>query len=121
LSLPPIAAYESPDKMNNVLSNLLDGGLECWLLYKGEEPVIVATFEIVEDYPSKVKSLLIYSIYSYVHIPLDLWVNLFGRIREYARSKDCRRIVAYSNVERVINLIGALGGETNWKFLWLEV
>lgn len=119
--MPPLASYADPEIMNNVLSNILNGELQCWVLYRGEETVGVGTFEVLFDVPTGIKSLLIYSLYTYVPFSYDLWSLLLVRLRKHAKELGCRRIVGYTNVDRVVDLVNVLGGRSDFRFIWLEV
>ena len=120
-ALPPPAPYSDPNIMNNILASLLRGVLECWILYEGEKAIIVGTFEVVLDVPSGIKSLLIYSLFSYKPFSYDLWGILLTRLRKYAKEIDCHKIVGYSNIERILELVQALGGSTDFRYIQLEV
>ena len=100
-SLPPLAQYESPDRMGNILQSLMAGKLECWTLWKGEDIQIVGTFQVLLDAASMTKNLLIYSLYAYVEVGLDLWGTLWKLFAESAKQQKCSRLVGYTNVDRI--------------------
>jgi len=120
-SLPPLANYESPERMNNILRALCGGGLECWTLWLGDDLQIVGVFELIIDHATGNKSLLIYALYSYSEVSYEFWGILLKSVRKTAKEKGCSRIVAYSNVDRVVDIINALGGNSEFRFLSLEV
>jgi len=121
-ALPPLVPYGNPDIMNNILAKILEGELECWTLIKNEEETLgIGTFEVVLDVPSGVKSLLIYSLYTYIPFSYDLWGILLTRLRKHAREKGCHRISGFTNVDRVIDLVNVLGGRSDFRYIWLEV
>jgi hypothetical protein len=120
-SLPPTAPYTNEETISNLLTSILRGSLECWALYNGQDAVAIATFQVVLDGPTGIKSLMIYSLYSYISISYELWNVLLQRIKRHAREQGCSRIIAYTDVNRIIELVRILGGNTDFRFIWLEV
>jgi hypothetical protein len=120
-ALPPLAHYDSPDRMGNILTSLLSGDMECWTVWKGEDICIIATLQVLLDNASGVRSLLIYSIYAYINITINMWGTLVKFLSTLAREQNCNRIVAYTNVERVKEIIRSVGGDTSYSFISLEV
>lgn len=124
-SVPPIVG-EHPDKMNNILSYILCGFIDVWASYtedgKGnrEFTSIVLTQEIYDE-PSGTKNLLIYSIYGYNQIDSDSWKNLFTTAIKLAKEKKCSKLLAYSNVDKVIEMAKFFGGETDYTLLTFDV
>lgn len=123
-SLPPIAD-ESPDKMNKILSSLLCGKAQCWASYvvEGEtrrfEGIVVT--RIVHDDVSGIKNLLIYCLYGYDIVNRSSWISGFKSLVKYATSKGCNRIIAYTDVQHIINIVEKLGGETKYRFVSLPL
>ena len=119
-SLPPVAG-ESPDKMKKILTSLLCGKSECWASYEKTEEIrkleaIVVT-RISYDDVSDTRSLLIYSLYSYEGMSQASWKSGLTSLVKYARSKKCERIIAYTEVPGIIELVNRLGGETKYTFI----
>jgi hypothetical protein len=120
-ALPPLAHFESPERMGNVFRELLSGRLECWIVYENENALVIGTFQLLVDEASKTRSLLLYSLYSYKPITLDMWGSMVVYLKQKAKELRCTRIVAYTAVDRVIDIVNALGGSTETRFIWLEV
>jgi hypothetical protein len=124
-SLPPIA-NESPEKMNNLLTALLSDQMQCWVSYREEgeegkrvmEAILVTT--IVGDYCSSIKSLMIYSLYGF-SINEEAWISGFETIRKWGKAQGCNRIIAYSDVPRVIEVAQQFGGEAKYTFISLPL
>jgi len=118
-SLPPVA-LEDVDLMNNILRNLISGEMQCWVVVKNKAiySMLVTTpqFEI-----GGTKNLLIYTLYGFENLDLETWKEGFTYLSEYARSIGCKRIVAYSEVKRILQVCRLLGGETKYTFISLEV
>ena len=119
-SLPPIAG-ESPDKMNKILASLLAGRAECWASYVREEEVrrfegIMIT-KILRDDISDTKNLLIYCLYGYDSVDNSNWFSGLKALVKYASSKNCHRIIAYTDIPYMIELANKLGGESRYTFI----
>jgi len=123
-SLPPTAG-EHPDKMNRILSAALSGKIEVWASYtKGEEgnkfEGIMVT-RILYDDASNTKNLLIYCLYGYGRIDRSSWSHGLKIIAKYAKSKNCARIIAYTNSPYIVELVRRLGGEANYTFISFDI
>lgn len=123
-SIPPIVG-ESPNKMNNILMEALEGSVDVWASYTKDErgnrfEAIVLT-EILYDRPSRTKNLLIYCIYGYEDVDGQSWVKGLSSLTKYAASKGCNQIVAYTDIPHVVEIADKLGGETKYTFISFNV
>lgn len=127
-SMPPLAA-QNMSSVNQVMENILLGKMHAWVLYKqtgdaqaphAEIYALLITQEWVEP-GSFTKNLLIYALYGYSFVPEELWQSGLVKLRAYAKSKGCLSIVAFTEVDRVLEIIRQLGGKTNTTFIQLEV
>lgn len=123
VTLPPIASHLNKSRMESILSSLLSGDLKCWTVWDGDEPIVVSTIGVVTDTFSMTKNLLIYSLYSYPtrRVPDTLWWALFRALRKTAEDWGCKKIVAFTDVARIVSLAKILGGDVNTTFIQLEV
>lgn len=125
-SLPPIAG-EHPDKMNRVLSSLLSGKASCWMSYVKDAEAQKITFEgfvitkLLYDEVSDTNNLLIYCLYSFTNIENSTWINGLSKLAKYAESKGCTFIIAYTDVEHLINIANNLGADTRYTFISINV
>lgn len=123
-SLPPIA-NETIDKMNRILENLMNESMQCWVSYSEAEDknvldaVIVTT--ITNDYSSNIKSLLIYSLYGFSNISDKVWSEGYTTLSKWAKSIGCNRITAFTDVERIKEIVKSLGGEAKYTFISLPL
>ena len=121
-SLPPTVG-DHPDKMNRILSSCLSGELDVWASYHKGESESGIVFEgigltsILYDPPSNTKSLLIYCMFGYEKSLETSWIEAFEGVSEYAKSKGCSRIVAYSSVPYIIERAKQFGGNTDYTFI----
>lgn len=106
--------------LTNVLRSLLSGQMQCWIVtYEGEPKAIFTTAIQVEV--GGIRSLLIYSMNGYSAISLDVWKGGLKYLRKFAKLQKCEKIVAYSNVERVLQVARMVGGETEYTFISIPV
>ena len=119
-SLPPVAG-ETPDKMNRILAALIGGSLHCWVSsqIKDERRILegVMVTRILHDDVSETKSLLIYCLYGYDIISGNGWKSGFAALAKWAKSIGCSRIVAYSDVPRILDIVEKLGGDTRYHYI----
>ena len=125
-SLPPVVG-ESEDKMNNILSAILIGGMDCWLSYrkneKGNEVNGLLVTTIVVDNPSGTRSLLLYVLFSPEGVELgdDGWAEGFEALSKYGKSVGCNRITGYTDVDHVVEMAERLGGEARFRFVSVPI
>lgn len=122
-SLPPTVG-ESPDKMNNILANLLSGAMQCWVSYDRNntnkfEGVVVT--EMIADRCDRSKVLLIYSLYGYEIISGNSWMEGYSALSKWARSERCTRIVGYTNSDKVVRVVKNLGGNADYAFVTVPI
>lgn len=122
---PPLTTevrYE--DWINRILTSAMSGEIEVWASYRKEEKlkfdgIALTSFEL--DKFIRVRSLLIYYVFAYGDTAKDTWVNGLKTLAEYAKSRRCTRVVAYSNVPEMIGIAEKLGGDTSVTFISFNV
>lgn len=125
-SLPPVAG-EGPDKMNRILEALLVGMAECWVYYKysenstGVEIKAMAITYVNEDFASRTKNLLLYVLFAFKPMSNEEWLEGLRGLQKYAKSKNCNRIIAYTEDARVLQLSRILKGESRYTFVTFPV
>lgn len=98
--------------LSNVLMALLSGNMDCWVISSKDNKIEgIATTQILWDEASRVKTLLVYSVYSYGNISEQNWNKCLGTIREFAKNRGCHKISAFSGNERLVNLMTKLGAD----------
>jgi len=110
-SLPPFIET-SEARMSSILIALLSDILTCWISTNKKGDIdAIATTQILSDFTSDTKTLLIYSTYGFNYIEEDSWISAFNTIREYARNKKCSKISCYTINEKIIEQAKKFGGE----------
>jgi len=123
---PGIPATE--DVMTNILEEILKGNLVVWVMHRsslkeGKSDILaIALTTIITDMISKIRSLLIYSLYGTFNRDGEKdWAVGLGTIRGYAKKQGCAYIRAYSNVEAVHRIVKKLGADISQHLIVLEI
>lgn len=114
-SLPPLA--NGIERMNNVLASLLTGSMDCWIGSEGNKIVGMMITAISEDECSGTRDLMIYAMYGYDRLPGELWVKGYSLLSRYAKSRNCGRITAYTNVPSIAKIARTFGADTGYTFI----
>lgn len=120
-SLPEFSSRGDSMRIHQVYKALMNESAECWLLSQGDAPYVLGVvYAYVDDF-TKDKNLLIYALYGYKPIAYSVWTMVFKTIKEKAKSYGCNRLIAYSNLDRVIKIAEVLGWNTDFRFMFMEV
>jgi hypothetical protein len=114
-SLPPVA--NGTERMNNILASLLAGSMDCWIGSEGDKIVGMMITAVSEDVCSGTRDLIIYALYGYNRLPGELWVKGYSLLSRYAKSKNCGRITAYTNVSSLIEISKRFGASTEYTYI----
>ena len=76
---------------------------------------------VMEDFLSGIRNLLIYSLFGARPIEDSMWVRGLETMRKYAKANRCVKVMAYSNIDRIEEIVKSLGGEIEWKFISFPV
>lgn len=123
-SVPP--TVDMSDKvLNNVLMSLLNGTAQCWVSYqevegKNSVDAILVT-RVMDDSLTETRTLQIYTLYGTRPIEDKSWMAGLGTLKKFAKANGCIKVTAYSNVERIEEIVELLGGEVEWKFISFPV
>jgi len=123
MSFPPTVEKEEVD-MNKVLENLLGGNLVAWASVDRETKKIVAivTTTFLEDVCSGTRNLLIYSLFGIAdRIGKKNWTDGYETLMKYAKSKGCKKIVAFTRVDVIKKLAVHYGGEADNTLIAINV
>ena len=107
--------------MTNILNGLLEGELQCWSLSTKDKVKLLAVTQGAVDKFVNRASLVIYSIVSLGQMSEVDWRFCFGKLKQFAASKGCDKLVAYTRNPKVVQIVEMLGGYTGTRFLEMEV
>jgi len=109
-SIPPNkGTYDS----NQVLSALLSGKAQCWIVYEKVDNVrkfegVVIT-EVIRDNIMGVRNLLIYSLYG-DNISNRSWREGLVALAKWGVRQGCKSIVGYTDNKLIVNKVLQFGG-----------
>lgn len=119
VSLPP-STTSSDKNMMRVLESLLEGSLQCWMVLNGEKPVGMLITSIIIEAGTLERNLLIYSFNS-IGISDELLFTGFSELCKVAREAKCVNLQAYTENDRIVELVQQLGGTASVKFLSVPI
>ena len=123
----PATSFMTHERMNNVLTSLLMEESQCWVLcedYNPEDPKIygVCVTTVTTDHVAEVNNLMIYSLYSKKLLTGKMYLSLFFTLSKFAKAHKCARVVAYTDVPKIIEVVDRLpNGHTNYTFIEWDV
>lgn len=109
-ALPPLSNVGQWTE-ERVLAAINRGELTLWLYSEGPRILAIITTTMTGDTITGERAMLIYSAHSDGGLQLADWQTMVGKLGEAARAGGMSRLVAYSDVDRVINLVQELGGK----------
>lgn len=122
-ALPP-TELSSPDVMNKILMDLLNGKMQCWASYQKESGKTILDGIVVteiEESRGGLKSLLIYSVYSFKQVSEESWLEGIEALRKFAKASGCSRVTAYTSVDYMVDMAEKLGGNADWRLCTFPV
>jgi len=123
-ALPPTVSNNG-DLANNILENMLAGGLDCWVVYNDRSGIkkisLIATTTISDDLCSRTRNLLVYTVFGVTPATGKEWQEGFETLAKYGRSKGCSKIIAYTDVESIKKIARILGGDTRYTFISIPI
>lgn len=115
----------SEETLNSILENLLLGQSQAWVITGEKEDaaniyaMAITTFTVEGN--TKTKNLLIYSLHGYQFIPEVLWKDAVDKMLEFAKGQGCYKVLAYTKVKRIIDVVKNLGADTSVTLISWEV
>ena len=113
------------ESLNSILQHLTQGTSQMWLLTDLVDGKIViyavgtTCFSI--EAMTKTKNLLIYSLYGFRLIPDHLWKDGLATLKAFAKRERCIKLIAFTLVDRVVEIAQRLGAQVNVRQLTWEV
>ena len=107
---------------SNVLSAMLAGEMQCWLLKDDEDDEVLALASTCFFYdPSGRKSLFIYTLLGYKPVSIKLWTEAFETLSKWAGFRGCDSVMAHTQNAKIIRLVNHLGGKAEDTLVYLDV
>tara|TARA_R100000808_G_C2131725_1_gene140795 strand:+ start:902 stop:1486 length:585 start_codon:yes stop_codon:yes gene_type:complete len=123
----PAQSYMTAERLNNVLKSILLEESQCWALcddLNPEDPKIhgICVTQIMMDNLADVRNLTIYALYSKKLLTGKMYLSLFLTLSKFAKANSCHRVMAYTEVPKIIDIVGKLpNGHSNYTFLSWDV
>jgi len=104
----------------NIKQQLGLGNLNCWVFKKAEilKALIITGLHI--DFNGD-RSLLIYHLFGVDYLDEESWRMLYDKLSKIAKANNCRQIVAFSKIDRIIRMARLLGGDVTNTFIQLPL
>lgn len=121
--LPSRRYEDSEETQNRILSGLLVGALQAWVVHDNEKILVLLITGIVEDPWGQNRMLSVYGA-DRPHvkdIPDETLMEAFQALQVYARKNGCQAIIGVTSHPLVIKLFQAAGGDTSQTFVVKEV
>ena len=120
VALPP-TGQATNEGLVEIFQSLLAGTAQAWVAIQNETLKAAAITMIQVEAGTKVRNLLIYALCGYSGVSQDLWEEGFKTFKAFAKANDCRKIIAYSKVPRVMEIAQSLGASMDFRLLEWEV
>lgn len=100
----PVYTGERSSLMNDILVGILTEEILVWISYQLVEgkQVIDAICTTKFTFNGPTKSLLLYTVYGYAHIPEESWIEAFDAMTTFGKANDCDNILAYTDNPEII-------------------
>lgn len=104
-----------------VESLIAAGQILAWRFFDNGDPfgVILVTFR--DDPVCERKEMLIYAIMAERYIALSTWMRAWTKLKKMACDYGCTDVGGYTNVQRVINIVEKIGGDTKTRFVSMPI
>ena len=110
-------ADKSPEKIQNILTSLLDGRSICWAAFSGSLiTTVVITTMIVEEL-SQTKNLLVYCAHGFRKHSGKEYFRMAEIIGDYAVDSGCIGVMLYSSNDRLTDLLVKHGARADYRFV----
>lgn len=122
---PPEMAQEGIE-YEGILYSLLSGKMDAWISHGkskkgGMEPNGIMLTGVTVDQFTGTKNLLIYVYHLWRPARDIVHMSNVDTLKEYARAKGCKKLVAYSENPRIIDIGTKAGFNVDFRVLTLEV
>jgi hypothetical protein len=121
-ALPPTADYSDIGALE-IQKKLLDGRMQMWsYINDNNELTAMVSTILLADSGTGDKHLLIYSLYVFGYLPEDAWKEGWETLAIWARGQGCGRLVAYTNIPKVVeHLEKEIGAKVDFKLITVRI
>lgn len=117
-----LATELTPEQINNLLQLLLIDELQCWAAARinPEKTDIfgIVVTQVLYDNVLDEKNLLMYSAVGFNNVyHLKTWTRCLLSLAQYARSRDCKRVLAFTDNPELVKLGERMKGKTDRRLI----
>ena len=105
-----IPKKDQPLYLNRLLAALLSDKAQCFVRLDDDKMLMgLAITRLILDEVTGEKSLFINSVYSFKTVLDEQWISDIEILRKFASDNDCKKMVTYSNNQRIFDIVKLLG------------
>jgi len=121
VSLPPITV-PTAENLRTILVQMLCEHMQCWAVLGEDKEVkgYVLTY-ISKDPHTNARTLIIYSLCLNEMVSKETWETGFITLDKFAKSNECFRIAAYTNIPEVISVAKKFNFSSDYTYLIKDV
>lgn len=109
LQASPVEAASTPEGMQHVIVNLLNGKAQAWLLHDNENISTVGITYIATDQVTNGKYLLLYVLYGVTPTSMVNFEEAYAGLAKYGKANGCDKMLAYTSSSEVKALAERFG------------
>lgn len=99
----------------------LVGEMDCWVSYIDGTIKTLVTTQVTNDSATDTPQFLLFTLTSVEEPTSETWSEMYNALLKYARSKGCKRAVAYTSNVGVKFLAERFGADATWSLLSWEL
>ena len=115
-SPPPIADY-GPYNINNILTSIMMGGMQLWVLKDTTDELVGFVLTTILRDVSGVSTLLIYNAAILGAARQNLWLEGLETLIKFGRNRGCAKIASFVCNEKLISLAKDKGLDSQFVFI----
>ena len=115
---------QNQQSLNRILTELLEGRMQCWILSKQTEatkPLAVCITAITDDAILMTKSLYVFSLYGLSNINITAYNTMYDTLVSFGKGQGCTRLTFYTSSRSIITKAREAGFEVINTFLAKEI
>ena len=115
-------AVKDEEHFNYIYNALLTDEMQAWVYVdENQVPVLLTITTFVKEPGSKSTNLLIYFFSGFNNFNIDHILDGFKTIRRFALKHNCAKIIAYTNIPKVVEIANKVGFSASYVLLEKEV
>lgn len=122
ISVDNVQPNNVQDYLTKLLIELLNGTAQCFIRMSDEKKLMgLAVTKLISDELTNEKTLFISCLYSFEGVGSQQWDSDLRKLLAFAKRNKCKKITAYTNNDRVLNLAHSLGFYERFRCISLDL